>query len=325
MNLINASQPQQLSPFPGACPEIAGEAIAWLSWLAAERRCSPHTMEAYARDLRQFIDFLQNHLGGPASPVSFLGLLPADVRAYMASRRGEGVGGRTILRSLAALRSFARHLERAGKGKAGPFSAVRSPKLPRSLPKPLSAESAVRTTNVAARAGDPREHWVLARDAAVLSLLYGAGLRISEALGITRGDAPIGQVDSLTVVGKGRKTRSVPIISSVRQAIEDYLAACPYPLPAQGPLFVGAKGGPLSPRIVQLAVVQLRGVLGLPESATPHALRHSFASHLLARGGDLRSIQELLGHASLSTTQIYTAVDSARLLKAWSAAHPRAR
>ena len=282
-------------------------------------------MEAYARDLRQFIDFLQNHLGGPASPVSFLGLLPADVRAYMASRRGEGVGGRTILRSLAALRSFARHLERAGKGKAAPFSAVRSPKLPRSLPKPLSAESAVRTTNVAARAGDPREHWVLARDAAVLSLLYGAGLRISEALGITRGDAPIGQVDSLTVVGKGRKTRSVPIISSVRQAIEDYLAACPYPLPAQGPLFVGAKGGPLSPRIVQLAVVQLRGALGLPESATPHALRHSFASHLLARGGDLRSIQELLGHASLSTTQIYTAVDSARLLKAWSAAHPRAR
>jgi len=325
MHLINESQPQQLSPFPGACPEIAGEAIAWLSWLAAERRCSPHTMEAYARDLRQFIDFLQNHLGGPASPVSFLGLLPADVRAYMASRRGEGVGGRTILRSLAALRSFARHLERAGKGKAAPFSAVRSPKLPRSLPKPLSAESAVRTTNVAARAGDPREHWVLARDAAVLSLLYGAGLRISEALGITRGDAPIGQVDSLTVVGKGRKTRSVPIISSVRQAIEDYLAACPYPLPAQGPLFVGAKGGPLSPRIVQLAVVQLRGALGLPESATPHALRHSFASHLLARGGDLRSIQELLGHASLSTTQIYTAVDSARLLKAWSAAHPRAR
>ena len=325
MNLINESQPQQLSPFPGACPEIAGEAIAWLSWLAAERRCSPHTMEAYARDLRQFIDFLQNHLGGPASPVSFLGLLPADVRAYMASRRGEGVGGRTILRSLAALRSFARHLERAGKGKAAPFSAVRSPKLPRSLPKPLSAESAVRTTNVAARAGDPREHWVLARDAAVLSLLYGAGLRISEALGITRGDAPIGQVDSLTVVGKGRKTRSVPIISSVRQAIEDYLAACPYPLPAQGPLFVGAKGGQLSPRIVQLAVVQLRGALGLPESATPHALRHSFASHLLARGGDLRSIQELLGHASLSTTQIYTAVDSARLLKAWSAAHPRAR
>ena len=325
MNLINESQSQQLSPFPGACPEIAGEAIAWLSWLAAERRCSPHTMEAYARDLRQFIDFLQNHLGGPASPVSFLGLLPADVRAYMASRRGEGVGGRTILRSLAALRSFARHLERAGKGKAAPFSAVRSPKLPRSLPKPLSAESAVRTTNVAARAGDPREHWVLARDAAVLSLLYGAGLRISEALGITRGDAPIGQVDSLTVVGKGRKTRSVPIISSVRQAIEDYLAACPYPLPAQGPLFVGAKGGPLSPRIVQLAVVQLRGALGLPESATPHALRHSFASHLLARGGDLRSIQELLGHASLSTTQIYTAVDSARLLKAWSAAHPRAR
>ena len=325
MNLINESQPQQLSPFPGACPEIAGEAIAWLSWLAAERRCSPHTMEAYARDLRQFIDFLQNHLGGPASPVSFLGLLPADVRAYMASRRGEGVGGRTILRSLAALRSFARHLERAGKGKAAPFSAVRSPKLPRSLPKPLSAESAVRTTNVAARAGDPREHWVLARDAAVLSLLYGAGLRISEALGITRGDAPIGQVDSLTVVGKGRKTRSVPIISSVRQAIEDYLAACPYPLPAQGPLFVGAKGGPLSPRIVQLAVVQVRGALGLPESATPHALRHSFASHLLARGGDLRSIQELLGHASLSTTQIYTAVDSARLLKAWSAAHPRAR
>ncbi len=324
MTSDNHRESQQLSPFPGASPDIAGEAVAWLSWLAAERRCSPHTMEAYSRDLRQFTAFLQDHLGSPASSESFLALLPSDVRAYMACRRGDGVGGRTILRSLAALRSFARHLERLGKGKAAPFSAVRSPKLPRTLPKPLTAASAVQATSVAARAGDPREHWVLARDAAVLSLLYGAGLRISEALGVTRAGAPVGQIDSLTVIGKGRKTRSVPIIPSVRQAIEDYLTACPYPLPGDGPLFLGAKGGPLSPRIVQLAVVQLRSALGLPDSATPHALRHSFASHLLARGGDLRSIQELLGHASLSTTQIYTAVDSGRLLSGWSAAHPRA-
>lgn len=311
--------------FPGASVQIAAEAVSWLAWLASERRCSPHTMEAYARDLRQFLAFLAEHLGEPASPAVFHALLPADVRSFMARRRAEGVEGRSILRSLAALRSFARHLERAGKGKAAPFAAVRSPKTPRSLPKPLTAEAAVSVTDVESRAGDLREAWILARDAAVLSLLYGAGLRISEALAIRRCDAPIGAMDAITVVGKGRKMRSVPVIAAVRGAVEEYLALCPYVLKPEGPLFVGAKGGQLSPRIIQLAVERLRGGLGLPDTATPHALRHSFATHLLARGGDLRSIQELLGHASLSTTQIYTAVDSTRLLDAWKSAHPRAR
>jgi integrase/recombinase XerC len=175
------------------------------------------------------------------------------------------------------------------------------------------------------RAGDPREPWILARDAAVLALLYGAGLRIAEALGISREDAPIGNADSVSVVGKGGKMRSVPVIEPVRRAVEGYIELCPYPLPGKGPLFVGARGGPLSPRIIQLAVAGLRGALGLPETATPHALRHSFATHLLARGGELRAIQELLGHASLSTTQIYTQVDSARLMAAYDSAHPRAR
>jgi integrase/recombinase XerC len=222
------------------------------------------------------------------------------------------------------LRSFARHLEREGHGTAPAFAAIRSPKVEKRLPRPLSAASALAVTDVESRAGDAREPWILARDAAVLALLYGAGLRISEALGLTRQDAPIGPADSATVTGKGQKVRTVPVIPAVRRAIEDYLKLCPYHLPPQGPLFVGARGGPLSPRIIQLAVVQLRGALGLPETATPHALRHSFATHLLARGGELRAIQELLGHASLSSTQLYTKVDAARLLKVYDAAHPRA-
>ncbi len=314
-----------LEIFPGASADISGEAVSWLGWLASERRCSPHTLEAYSRDLRQFISFLCDHVGERVSAATFLTLLPADIRAFMARRRTQGVEGRSIVRGLAAIRSFARHLERNGKGKAAPFSAVRSPKVARSLPKPLTAQAAISVTDVASRAGDLREAWILARDAAVISLLYGAGLRISEALAITRADAPIGRLDSVTVVGKGRKTRSVPVIPAVKRALDDYLALCPYPLPPEGPLFVGAKGGPLSPRIIQLAVERMRGALGLPDTATPHALRHSFATHLLGRGGDLRAIQELLGHASLSTTQIYTAVDSHRLLAAWTSAHPRAR
>jgi len=179
-------------------------------------------------------------------------------------------------------------------------------------------------TTIAPREGEAREPWVLARDAAVLALCYGAGLRISEALSICRADAPVGETEAIAIVGKGGKSRSAPIIAPVRRAVEDYLSLCPYALNAAGPLFVGAKGGPLSPRIVQLAMARMRGAFGLPDSATPHALRHSFASHLLARGGDLRTIQDLLGHASLSTTQVYTGIDSARLLTAYRSAHPRA-
>ena len=243
----------------------------------------------------------------------------------MARRRAAGIESRSLLRGLAGVRSFARHLERAGKGKASALAAVRTPKIARSLPKPLPAAAARQVASPEARAGETRPQWVLARDAAVLALLYGAGLRISEALSLTRQQAPNGRLDTVTVLGKGRKTRTVPVIAPVREAIAAYLDLCPMALAPDGPLFIGQRGGPLSPRIIQLAMERLRGALGLPDTATPHALRHSFATHLLARGGDLRSIQELLGHASLATTQIYTAVDSSRLLDAWRQAHPRAR
>jgi integrase/recombinase XerC len=199
------------------------------------------------------------------------------------------------------------------------------PKAPRTLPKPLTIDTAKRIADADLRAGENREPWMLARDAAVLALLYGSGLRISEALGLKRADMPApGQGDAVTVTGKGNKQRMVPVLPQVTQLIAGYVALCPRELPADGPLFIGARGGPLSPRIVQLAMERLRGALSLPDSATPHALRHSFASHLLARGGDLRAIQELLGHASLSTTQIYTAVDTERLLEVYRTAHPRA-
>jgi integrase/recombinase XerC len=221
------------------------------------------------------------------------------------------------------VRSFARYLERNGKGKVAALAAVRTPKLPKSLPKPLPASAAKQMTDADLRAGEDREQWVLARDAAVLGLCYGCGLRISEALGLKRKDTEGGR-DALTVTGKGNKTRMVPLLPQVANLIAAYVAICPYDLPPDGPLFLGARGGPLSPRIVQLAMARLRGALGLPDSATPHALRHSFATHLLARGGDLRAIQELLGHASLSTTQIYTAVDAERLLDVYASAHPRA-
>ena len=314
-----------LPSFPAtAAPDLVAQARAWLGRLASERRMSEKTVEAYGRDLRQFLSFLARHHGEPPGLAAFEQLAPTDLRAFMAHRRHEGVESRSLSRNLAGLRSFARHLEREGCGRAAVFSAVRSPKVARRLPKPVGIEAAKEMADPGTRAGEDRADWVLARDAAVLALLYGAGLRISEALGLTRAEAPIGQ-DSLTVTGKGRKTRTVPIIAPVGRAIAAYLALCPIALPNDGPLFVGVRGGPLSPRIIQLAMEQLRGALGLPASATPHALRHSFATHLLGRGGDLRAIQELLGHASLSTTQVYTAVDSRRLIEAYRAAHPRAR
>jgi integrase/recombinase XerC len=307
-----------------AAPDLAIEARNWIAHLTGERRVSPHTAQAYGRDLRQFLDFLTDHLGGPPSLASLRELTGADLRGFLASRRREEVGSRTLLRSLAGIRSFARFLERQGKGKLGMFAAVRTPKLARSLPKPVSVTGARDLSAVESRAGETRPPWVLARDAAVLALLYGSGLRISEALGLPRAGAPVGARDYLIVLGKGRKTRMVPVIRKVQEAVEVYLELCPFTLAPDGPLFVGARGGPLSPRIIQLAVERMRGALGLPDTATPHALRHSFATHLLSRGGDLRTIQELLGHASLSTTQLYTAVDTARLLSAYSAAHPRA-
>jgi len=304
-------------------PDTAAEVAAWLTYLGAEKRMSPKTMDAYRRDVGQFLAFLAGHLGARATLKRLQNLTPADIRAFMAARRSEGLGSRSLMRQLAGTRSFARFLERNGKGKVGALAAVRAPKLPKTLPKPIPASAAKAMADADLRAGEAREPWVLARDAAVLALLYGAGLRISEALGLKRRDVA-GNPDALTVTGKGNKTRMVPLLPAVMRLIADYLALCPYAVPPDGPLFLGARGGPLSPRIVQLAMASLRGALGLPDSATPHALRHSFATHLLARGGDLRAIQDLLGHASLSTTQIYTAVDAERLLEVYASAHPRA-
>ena len=304
---------------------IAREMTRWLAWLRAERRLSPKTSEAYARDLRQFLDFLVEHWGSRVTLVSFSGIETSDVRAFMAKRRADDIAGRSLMRALAGLRSFGRFLEREGRGKVGALSAIRAPKIGKSLPKPLPMAAAKRLADADERAGEDREPWIWARDAAVMALLYGSGLRISEALGLKRRDVPApGEGDVLVVTGKGNKTRMVPVLQNVLTLIQDYAAMCPYPLPSEGPVFVGARGGPLSPRIIQLAMARLRGALGLPDSATPHALRHSFATHLLSRGGDIRSIQELLGHASLATTQIYTEVDAERLIEAYRSAHPRA-
>jgi integrase/recombinase XerC len=308
-----------------ASAEVAAELRRWLAHLSAERRMSPKTVEAYERDVRQFLSFLTGHTAAQVSLKALAAIEPRDVRAFMAARRGDGIGSRSLMRSLAGARSFARFLERNGKGRVGALSAVRAPKVPKTLPKPIGIEAAKQLTETDLRAGEEREPWVLARDAAVLALLYGSGLRISEALGLKRQDVPHpGAGDVIMVTGKGNKQRMVPLLPQVAQLIADYTALCPYDLPADGPLFVGARGGPLSPRIIQLVMERLRGALSLPDSATPHALRHSFATHLLARGGDLRAIQELLGHASLSTTQIYTAVDTERLLEVYRSAHPRA-
>src|SRR5262249_6101069 len=264
-----------------AMPEVAVEFELWLARLGAERRMSAKTCEAYGRDVRQLLAFLASHLGARVTLAALRRLAPADVRAFLASRRAEGVGGRSLMRQLAGARSFARFLECNGKGRVGGLAAVRAPKIARTLPKPLPIEAAKRVTDADLRAGEERPQWVLARDAAVLALCYGSGLRISEALGLKRKDVPApGQGDAIVVTGKGSKRRMVPVLAQVLALIADYVALCPHDLPADGPLFIGARAGPLSPRIVQLAMARLRGALGLPETATPHALRHSFATHL---------------------------------------------
>lgn len=308
-----------------AAPDLLAEITHWLSHLRAERRLSPKTLEAYARDLRQCLVFLSEHWGGLVTLKQFAAIEATDVRAFMSARRSDDIGGRSLMRALAGLRSFGRFLEREGKGKVGALSAIRAPKIGKSLPKPIEMTSARQMTDADIRAGENREPWIWARDAAVMALLYGSGLRISEALGLIRRDVPLpGKGDVIVVTGKGNKTRMVPVLQNVLALIADYVAMCPHTIAPDGPIFIGARGGPLSPRIIQLTMERLRGALGLPDSATPHALRHSFATHLLTRGGDLRAIQELLGHSSLSTTQIYTGVDADRLLDVYKTAHPRA-
>ncbi|MCP8895972.1 tyrosine recombinase XerC [Shinella daejeonensis] len=304
-----------------ADPALLAQRQAWLATLADERRLSKHTLDAYERDTRQFFTFLTGHLAQPARLQDIGALRPADLRGFLAARRRDGAGARTLGRGLAGLRSFLRYLERKGLANAAGAAAITSPKQPKSLPKPLTDRQAVAVVDAGEQLAE--EPWIRARNAAVLTLLYGCGLRISEALGLTPVDFS-GAPTALRITGKGGKTRIVPLIAAARAAVDLYLGLCPMVLAEDRPLFRGARGGPLQPAIIQREMQKLRGALGLPDSATPHALRHSFATHLLAGGGDLRTIQELLGHASLSTTQVYTGVDSARLLEIYDRAHPRA-
>ncbi|KGF69692.1 recombinase XerC [Hoeflea sp. BAL378] len=308
-------------PLVIAAPDVMAEQQRWLTQLIDERRLSPKTADAYERDLRQFLGFLTLHLGGAPKIADLAELRPLDLRAFMAERRRGGAGARTLGRGLAGIRSFLRHLERKGMANAAGAAATRAPRQPKSLPKPLTARDALRVVDADLQLSD--EPWIAARSAAVLTLLYGCGLRISEALALTSADLPR-DGKTLRITGKGGKTRIVPLLPAASEAIEVYRKLCPFQPAPDAPMFRGARGGVLQPAIVQKEMRRLRGALDLPESATPHALRHSFATHLLAGGGDLRTIQELLGHASLSTTQVYTGVDSRRLIEIYDRAHPRA-
>ncbi|WP_277360118.1 tyrosine recombinase XerC [Brucella melitensis] len=302
--------------------DLAAAREEWLKSLKTMRRLSDNTLIAYERDTRQFLQFLTGHLGEPPSLKEIGNLRIADLRSFLANRRNDGAGARTLGRGLAGVRSLLRHLEKRGLVNAAGASAMRAPRQPKSLPKPLTADDARRVVSADGQMAE--EPWIAARNAAVLTLLYGCGLRISEALGLSGDALSDPSARSMTITGKGSKTRLVPLLPAVHKAVAQYRALCPFDLSAGQPLFRGAKGGPLHAAIIQREMQKLRAGLGLPDSATPHALRHSFATHLLGRGGDLRTIQELLGHASLSTTQVYTGVDTQRLLEVYDKTHPRA-
>ena len=315
----------------GVADEALGRAVgAWLDWLGSERRFSAHSIDGYRRDIAGFLGFLARH-HGEAPGIALLGAIDAaDLRAFLAERRARGIGHVSNARALSALRGFFRWLERRGIVANHALARVRTPRLPRTAPKPLTPDEAALLLDEAdagSAAGDTAP-WITARDAALFTLLYGCGLRIAEALALGRDVLPLGE--TLTVLGKGRKERMVPVLPAVRQVIEAYAALCPFakgraPDAKSAPLFVGTRGARLNPGVVQRRMRHLRAALGLSPTATPHKLRHSFATHLLAGGGDLRAIQELLGHASLSTTQRYTEVDAAALMRTYERAHPRAK
>ncbi|CAM1629138.1 tyrosine recombinase XerC [Bartonella sp. W8122] len=308
-------------PLLEATPKLLSARKDWLEQLEKTRRVAKLTVEAYERDSRQFLSFLCEHLGHRPDISDLSELRVADIRSFLAYRRNEGVGSRSLGRGLAGIRSFFNFLTRAGLADVPAARVVRTPKQPKSLPKPLNIADALHIVDKKTQLDD--EPWVASRNAAILTLCYGCGLRISEALSLTPADFSDKNATSIYVTGKGGKTRLVPVIPAVHEAIDDYLSCCPFILPPDQPLFRGVRGGKLQRAIVERAVQQLRSSLGLPDSVTPHALRHSFATHLLSRGGDLRTIQELLGHASLSTTQIYTGVDTDRLMEVYKKAHPR--
>ena len=307
-------------PLLEATPKLLTARKDWLEQLEKTRRVAKLTVEAYERDSRQFLSFLCQHLGHRPDISDLSELRVADIRSFLAYRRNEGVGSRSLGRGLAGIRSFFNFLTRAGLADVPAARVVRTPKQPKSLPKPLNIADALHIVDKKTQLDD--EPWVASRNAAILTLCYGCGLRISEALSLTPADFSDKNATSIYVTGKGGKTRLVPVIPAVHEAIDDYLSCCPFILPPDQPLFRGVRGGKLQRAIVERAVQQLRSSLGLPDSVTPHALRHSFATHLLSRGGDLRTIQELLGHASLSTTQIYTGVDTDRLMEVYKKAHP---
>ncbi|MBM3485751.1 MAG: tyrosine recombinase XerC [Alphaproteobacteria bacterium] len=313
------AHPGRLAP-PSAAPDVARAIGDWQAWLSVERRVSPHTFAAYARDIADFLAFVAAHRGEETSLAVLASLEAADFRAWLAERAGRTLARTSTARALSVVRSFFRFLDRSGRAHNPAIGALRAPRLPRSVPKPLVAADALA---LVAAADDHAAAWIGLRDTALFTLLYGAGLRIDEALSLNQADAPRGE--SMVVVGKSRKSRVVPLLPVVVGAVAAYLAACPMRPGPDGPLFLGARGARLAAGVVQRRMRGLRAALGLPETATPHALRHSFATHLLAGGGDLRTIQELLGHASLSTTQRYTGVDTARLLEVYDKAHPRAK
>ncbi|WP_068085065.1 tyrosine recombinase XerC [Polycladidibacter stylochi] len=302
-------------------PDVNAAIGDWLDHLGSERRLSERTLIAYERDARQFLRFMTDHLGGAPALNDLRELRPADFRGFLAKRRRGGAQTRTLARGLAGVRSFLSFLEQRGEVNAAGAGAVRTPRLPRSLPKPIDIDDAKAIINK--DLSFEVTPWVEARNAAVFTMLYGCGLRISEALNLTAAQAPVKGTKTMRIIGKGQKERIVPILPVVSEAVEDYIAQCPFDLEPSKALFRGVRGGKLNPRLIQLAMQKLRGALGLPDTATPHALRHSFATHLLSEGADLRSIQELMGHASLSSTQIYTDVSNSHLLAAYDKAQRR--
>ena len=314
------------TPLIFAEPDLLEHRRQWLNHLENGRRLQPKTIEAYERDTRQFLSFLSGHLGAPAGVPELRTLKITDLRSYLACRRGSGSGARSLARGLAGIRSFFAYLRRQQIVDVTAANALTTPRQARSLPRPVAVDEAQCLLEEAAEPDLASEPWVGARDAAILSLLYGCGLRISEALGLSQKDLPALETGLMRVLGKGGRERLVPVLPAVIEAVSLYANICPFvaaraDLP-ESALFYGVRGKRLNPRIVQKSVEHLRFRLGLPASATPHALRHAFATHLLAGGGDLRTIQELLGHASLSTTQIYTQVDTRHLLSVYSKAHP---
>jgi integrase/recombinase XerC len=307
-----------LTPF--LAPALGAALTEWLAQFAALQGAATNTVEAYRRDVSRYLAFLAAHHGGAGGVARVAAASQSDLRAWMASERARGLSARSLARALSAVKGFTAWAADRSGADATTVLSTKGPKVRRKLPRPLSEDGAAAILTGIGE--DAREDWIAARDSAILTLLYGLGLRISEALSLTGADQPLPPV--LRITGKGGKVRIVPVLPAAAEAVAGYARLCPFTLAPADPLFRGARGGPVNPRLIQAAMERARLRLGLPATATPHALRHSFATHLLSAGGDLRAIQELLGHASLSTTQAYTAVDPARLMEVYEKAHPRA-